>query len=142
MSTATLRRRSSIGNYPRRDPVVEAAKRLRLGSETVHQLIYGPANVFHRAAVVVEELRKAGEGLRAEKLCIVIDVARASGPDVGLSAALKDRNKEIEQAEDRAEVRYERDPSDENARAWYDQLRLKIACNLQVMRALKVEHAL
>jgi hypothetical protein len=142
MSSITDRRRSSTSNYRTPDPVVEAAHEMRLQPETVHQLIYGRNNVFDRGAVIVRQMVEAGEGQRAAKLWQRILDAAEAGPTPDLSDALKDRNKEIEQSEDRSEVRYERNPSDENALKWYNDLGDEIGHNMQLRRALRAKHSL
>ena len=135
-----VRSRGSIGHYARPDALVVAARKLGMRRGSVEQLCYGRDNCFRRSAVIIEALVRSDQSLRAERLLMPIEVARVALPTPPITGELRDDNKKIEQAEDRAEVRYERDPSDENARAWHAELRAEAAHNIRVMRALEARH--
>lgn len=104
---------------------------------SVHQLMYGRDNVFHRSAVIVAELVKAGQRCKAERLLAKIDRARAESPAPILNDELCEQNQAVEQAEDRREARFFRHPSAHTARLWRDELRREIAHNQEVIRALE-----
>jgi len=139
-STATKRRGAPVGNYPQPDSVAAAADELGMKPESVHQLIYGRDNVFHRVAVIVKSMVESGQSFRAERLLVQIDRARHATKAPDLNNELCDENVKVEQAEDRSEARFYRDPNIETARAWRDDLRLESAHNELVIDSIEATY--
>jgi len=139
-STATKRRGAPIGNYLQPDPVVAAADELGMRPESVHQLVYGRDNAFHRVAVIIRAMVESGQAFRAERLLVEIDRARHATKALDLNNDLCDENVKVEQAEDRSEARFYRDPNIETARAWRDDLRLESAHNELVIDSLEATY--
>jgi len=122
------------------DPLAEAAFELQMERNSVEQLTYGPRNVFIRAAVIVRKMVQAGQKFRAERLLVPIDRARNASHVPDLDSTICDRNIAIEQAEDRSEAAFYRNPSTVTARQWRDDLRLEIAHNALLIDSLEAKY--